>query len=69
MLPLYYFLQKVRHNKQLPVDMNAIKDSLSSLTVPSQKAMFSEHMYVVNFSFYSFLTLLLIRYLVGQMFS
>jgi len=48
MLPLYYLLQKVRHNKQLPVDMNAIKDSLSSLIVPSQKPVFSQHMYVIN---------------------
>ncbi|XP_014512948.1 uncharacterized protein LOC106771470 [Vigna radiata var. radiata] len=36
--------EKVKHIKQLPVDMNAIKGSLSSLTVPSQKAMFSQHM-------------------------
>lgn len=48
-LPLYYFFQKVKHIKQLPVDMNAIKGSLSSLTVPSQKAMFSQHMYAMNF--------------------
>ncbi|QCD95187.1 hypothetical protein DEO72_LG5g3280 [Vigna unguiculata] len=36
--------EKVKHIKQLPVDMNAIKESLSSLTVPSQKPMFSQHM-------------------------
>ncbi|BAU00890.1 hypothetical protein VIGAN_11002500 [Vigna angularis var. angularis] len=36
--------EKVKHIKQLPVDMNAIKGSLSSLTVPSQKPMFSQHM-------------------------
>ncbi|XP_047182457.1 uncharacterized protein LOC124848730 [Vigna umbellata] len=36
--------EKVKHVKQLPVDMNAIKGSLSSLTVPSQKPMFSQHM-------------------------
>jgi hypothetical protein len=41
------YLQKVRHIKQLPVDMNAIKDGLSSLMVPSQKPMFSPHMYAV----------------------
>lgn len=39
------FFQKVRHIKQLPVDMNAIKDGLSSLMAPSQKPMFSPHMY------------------------
>lgn len=47
MLPLQLFLQKVSHIKQLPVDMNAIKEGLSSLLVPSQKPMFSPHMYVV----------------------
>jgi hypothetical protein len=44
---LQIYLQKVRHIKQLPVDMNAIKDGLSSLMVPSQKPMFSPHMYAV----------------------
>lgn len=42
---LFFMTQeKVRHIKQLPVDMNAIKDGLSSLMVPSQKPMFSPHM-------------------------
>ncbi|CAJ1951653.1 unnamed protein product [Sphenostylis stenocarpa] len=36
--------EKVRHNKQLPVDLNSIKDGLSSLTVSSQKPTFSQHM-------------------------
>ncbi|RDX88687.1 hypothetical protein CR513_29686, partial [Mucuna pruriens] len=36
--------EKVRHIKQLPVDMKAITDGLSSLIVPSQKPMFSQHM-------------------------
>lgn len=46
---VFFCFQKVKHIKQLPVDMNAIKESLSSLTVPSQKPMFSQHMYVMNF--------------------
>ncbi|RHN54155.1 hypothetical protein MtrunA17_Chr5g0403611 [Medicago truncatula] len=42
---LFFMTQeKVRHIKELPVDMNAIKDGLSSLMVPSQKPMFSPHM-------------------------
>lgn len=42
---LFFMTQeKVRHIKQLPVDMNAIKDGLSSLMAPSQKPMFSPHM-------------------------
>ena len=47
MLPLQLFLQKVRDIKQLPVDMKAINEGLSSLLVPSQKPMFSQHMYAV----------------------
>jgi hypothetical protein len=44
-LTLTLLLQKVRNIKQLPVDLEAIKDGLSSLLLPSQKAMISEHMY------------------------
>ncbi|CAK8533839.1 unnamed protein product [Lathyrus sativus] len=42
---LFFMTQeKVRHIKQLPVDMNAIKEGLSSLMAPSQQPMFSPHM-------------------------
>ncbi|XP_057447352.1 uncharacterized protein LOC130739135 [Lotus japonicus] len=42
---LFFITQeKVRHIKQLPVDVDAIKEGLSSLMVPSQKPMFSPHM-------------------------
>ncbi|KAL2330430.1 hypothetical protein Fmac_018011 [Flemingia macrophylla] len=42
---LFFMTQeKVRHIKQLPVDMKAIMDGLSSLIVPSQKPMFDPHM-------------------------
>ncbi|KAI9118725.1 hypothetical protein K1719_010170 [Acacia pycnantha] len=42
---LFFITQeKVRHIKQLPVDMKAIMEGLSSLLVPSQKPMFSQHM-------------------------
>ncbi|XP_027357760.1 uncharacterized protein LOC113867036 isoform X2 [Abrus precatorius] len=42
---LFFMTQeKVRHIKQLPVDMKVIMDGLSSLMVPSQKPMFSQHM-------------------------
>ncbi|XP_062163765.1 uncharacterized protein LOC133870619 isoform X1 [Alnus glutinosa] len=42
---LFFITQeKVRNVKQLPVDLEAIKDGLSSLLLPSQKAMISEHM-------------------------
>lgn len=47
MFPFQLILQKVRHIKQLPVDVDAIKEGLSSLMVPSQKPMFSPHMYAV----------------------
>ncbi|XP_054785630.1 uncharacterized protein LOC129292132 [Prosopis cineraria] len=41
---LFFITQeKVRHIKQLPVDMKAIMEGLSSLLVPSQKPMFSQH--------------------------
>ncbi|CAI8594595.1 unnamed protein product [Vicia faba] len=42
---LFFMTQeKVKHIKQLPVDMNAIKEGLSSLMAPSQQPMFSPHM-------------------------
>ncbi|KAK9989673.1 hypothetical protein SO802_029912 [Lithocarpus litseifolius] len=42
---LYFITQeKVRNIKLLPVDLKAINDGLSSLLLPSQKAMFSQHM-------------------------
>lgn len=36
--------QKVRHIKQLPVDLQALQDGLSSLLLPSQKIIFSPYM-------------------------
>ncbi|KAG9131009.1 hypothetical protein Leryth_006720 [Lithospermum erythrorhizon] len=36
--------EKVRHIKQLPVDLKSLTDGLSSLVLPSQKVMFSPHM-------------------------
>ena len=42
--PFFSLIQKVRHNKQL-VDLKAFKDGLSSLLIPSQKVMFSQHVY------------------------
>ena len=44
---LLTLMQKVRHIKQLPVDLKALMDGLSSLLLPSQKALFSQTMYVV----------------------
>lgn len=42
---LFFITQeKMRHIKYLPVDINAIMDGLSSLLLPSQKPMFSQHM-------------------------
>ncbi|XP_076910553.1 uncharacterized protein LOC143568236 isoform X1 [Bidens hawaiensis] len=42
---LFFITQeKVRNIKSLPVDINAITDGLSSLLLPSQKPMFSQHM-------------------------
>ncbi|RZC56814.1 hypothetical protein C5167_015681 [Papaver somniferum] len=42
---LFFITQeKVRHMKNLPVDLKALMDGLSSLLLPSQKAMFSPHM-------------------------
>ncbi|XP_048330508.2 uncharacterized protein LOC107417673 isoform X1 [Ziziphus jujuba] len=41
---LYFITQeKVRHIKQLPVDLPALMDGLSSLLLPSQKRAFSHH--------------------------
>ncbi|XVF69831.1 hypothetical protein PTKIN_Ptkin11bG0112400 [Pterospermum kingtungense] len=41
---LFFITQeKVRHSKQLPVDLKALQDGLSSLLIPSQKVMFSQH--------------------------
>jgi len=39
-------MQKVRNVKHLPVDLEALKNGLSSLLVSSQKAMFSDNLYV-----------------------
>lgn len=39
--------QKVRHAKQLPVQLKPLKEGLSSLLVPPQKVVFSQHMYVL----------------------
>ncbi|XP_048494940.1 uncharacterized protein LOC104886808 isoform X2 [Beta vulgaris subsp. vulgaris] len=36
--------EKVRHVKHLPVDLKALMEGLSSLLLPSQKVMFSQHM-------------------------
>ncbi|KAG8373893.1 hypothetical protein BUALT_Bualt11G0072600 [Buddleja alternifolia] len=36
--------EKVRHVKQLPLDLKSLMDGLSSLVLPSQKVMFSPHM-------------------------
>lgn len=42
---LFFITQeKVRHIKQLPVDLKALMDGLSSLLLPSQKALFSQTM-------------------------
>ncbi|KAF8035037.1 hypothetical protein BT93_C1149 [Corymbia citriodora subsp. variegata] len=42
---LFFITQeKVRHIKKLPVDLTALMDGLSSLLLPSQKPMFSQHM-------------------------
>lgn len=38
-------MQKARNIKQLPVDLKALMEGLSSLVLPSQKVMFSPHMY------------------------
>lgn len=42
---LFSLIQKLRHIKQLPVDLKALQDGLSSLLIPSQKVMFSQHVY------------------------
>lgn len=44
-------VQKVRNIQQIPVDLKALMDGLSSLMLPFQKAMFSPHMYVLHCSF------------------
>ncbi|XP_065881246.1 uncharacterized protein [Euphorbia lathyris] len=42
---LFFITQeKVKNDKQLPVDIKALKDGLSSLLLPSQKAMFSHNL-------------------------
>lgn len=41
---LFITQEKVKHIKQLPVHLNAFMDGLSSLVLPSQKAIFSQHM-------------------------
>lgn len=43
---LVYPLQKTKHIKQLPLDLKSLMDGLSSLVSPSQKVLFSPHMYV-----------------------
>lgn len=40
--------EKVRQIKQLPVDLKALMDGLSSLLLPSQKPMFSQHMLTLS---------------------
>ncbi|CAA7032366.1 unnamed protein product [Microthlaspi erraticum] len=40
--------EKVRRIKQLPVDLKALMDGLSSLLLPSQKPMFSQHMLTLS---------------------
>lgn len=47
-LTFLHAMQKVRHIKQLPVDLPALMDGLSSLLLPSQKRAFSHHMYASN---------------------
>lgn len=41
-----FLIQKVRTIKQLPINVKSIRDGLSSLLLPSQKSMFTQHMYV-----------------------
>ena len=43
-------MQKVGHIKKLPVDLTALMNGLSSLLLPSQKPMFSQHMYAWGYS-------------------
>ncbi|KAJ8642467.1 hypothetical protein MRB53_019161 [Persea americana] len=46
---LYFITQeKVRHAKQLPVQLKPLKDGLSSLLVPPQKVVFSQHMLTLS---------------------
>ncbi|CAI9098983.1 OLC1v1035726C1 [Oldenlandia corymbosa var. corymbosa] len=42
---LFFITQeRVRNIKQLPIDLKSLQNSLSSLVLPSQKVMFSQHM-------------------------
>ncbi|CAL5360926.1 unnamed protein product [Camellia sinensis] len=46
---LFFITQeKVKHIKQLPVDLKALMDGLSSLVLPSQKATYSPHMLTLS---------------------
>lgn len=46
---LFFITQeKVRHAKQLPLELKSLMDGLSSLLVPSQKVMFSQHMMTLS---------------------
>ncbi|KAJ7950711.1 Transmembrane protein [Quillaja saponaria] len=48
---LFFITQeKVRNIKQLPVDLKAVMDGLSSLLLPSQKPVFSHHMLNAGFA-------------------
>lgn len=38
------FMQRVRHIKQLPLDLESLTKGLSSLVLPSQQVHFSQHM-------------------------
>lgn len=53
--------QKVTSMKQLPVDVKDLNEGLSSLLLPSQKVMFSPHMYVLPTFYYVFTLLGLIK--------
>ncbi|CAH2069564.1 unnamed protein product [Thlaspi arvense] len=46
--PVILLMQKVGQIKQLPVDLKALMDGLSSLLLPSQKPMFSQHMLTLS---------------------
>uniref|UniRef100_A0A2P2MFE8 Uncharacterized protein LOC8262552 n=1 Tax=Rhizophora mucronata TaxID=61149 RepID=A0A2P2MFE8_RHIMU len=46
---LYFITQeKIRNIRQLPVDLNALMDGLSSLLLPSQKAMFNQKLMALS---------------------
>lgn len=53
------FMQRVRHIKQLPLDLESLTKGLSSLVLPSQQVHFSQHMYVPLFFFVSSLCIIL----------